>query len=179
MIRLTTFLFLALLSAPLLSADKSFFFTVDMNKLLRATDYGKNIIYVSGLERKSLQIENQKLEAELLLEEKKLSELRKTLSSDEFRPKAVEFDKRVTVIRSEQSQKEQMMISKARETEANFFKKVYPLLYELLSDRGGVLLIDQRNVVLWDSSVDLTEDAVNLINQVFGKGTEVIEELIE
>ena len=47
--------------------------------------------------RQSLQNENDALEAELLLEEKDLSELRSSLSADEFRPKALAFDQKVTI----------------------------------------------------------------------------------
>ena len=102
-------------------------------------------------------------------EEKELSEQRKILSLDEFRPKALEFDKKVSIIRTEQGEKEVNLKNKARKEESEFYKRIYPLLYELLLDRGGLVLIDQRNVVLWDSSVDLTEDAIKLINQVLGK----------
>ena len=56
--------------------------------------------------RQALQTENEALEAELLLEEKELSELRRTLPADDFRPKAIAFDKKVTIIRSEQAEKE-------------------------------------------------------------------------
>jgi Skp family chaperone for outer membrane proteins len=28
------------------------------------------------------------------------------------------------------------------------------------------LLIDKRNVILWDNSVDITDDAIELINRV-------------
>ena len=45
------------------------------------------------------------LEEKLLLEEKELSEFRKTLSIDEFRPKALEFDKKVTIIREKSKEK--------------------------------------------------------------------------
>ena len=31
------------------------------------------------------------------------------------------------------------------------------------------MLIDQRNIILWDSSVDITDEAIKLINQVLGK----------
>ena len=50
-----------------------------------------------------------------------------------------------------------------------FYKRIYPLLYELLLDRGGLVLIDQRNIILGDSSVDITDDAIKLINHVLGK----------
>ena len=98
-----------------------------------------------------------------------MSELRNTLNTDEFRTKAVEFDLKVSAIRVEQAKKEEILVSKIRKEEAEFYTQVYPLLYELVSDRGGLVLIDQRNVILWDSSVDITDDAILLINQVIKK----------
>ena len=129
--------------------------------------------------RLSLQNENEALEAELLLEEKALSDLRKELSVDEFRARATEFDKKVTIIRSEQAKKEDILVNNIRQEEAEFYKNIYPLLYELLSDRGGLVLMDQRNVFLWDSSVDITEDAIVIINKVLGKGDRKTKDLIK
>ena len=91
---------------------------------------------------------------------------------DEFRLKALEFDKKVSIIRKEQSKKEENLKNKARKEETEFYKKIYPLLYELLLEKGGSVLIDQRNAILWDSSIDLTDDAIKLINQVLGSSNE-------
>ena len=66
-----------------------------------------------------------------------------------------------------------------RQEEADFYKKIYPLLYELLSDRGGLVLMDQRNAILWDSSVDITEDAIVIINKVLGIGDKNIKNVVE
>ena len=87
-----------LVAQPLSAAEKSELFTVDMTKLFRSSEFGKNIIAANNIARKKLQSENEELEKKLLLEEKELSELRKTLSVEEFRPKALEFDKRVSAI---------------------------------------------------------------------------------
>ena len=160
------FLLVTLFAQPLLGFEKSSLFTVDMGKLYRSSDFGKNIILNINVDRQALQNENEELELELLSEEKELSELRKILSLDEFRPKALDFDEKVSMIRTEQGKKEDNLKNKARQGEAEFYKKVYPLLYELLLDRGGLLLIDKRNVILWDSSVDITDDAIELINRV-------------
>lgn len=147
---------------------KTAVYTIDMSKLIKQTKIGKKIILEDNISRQKLQSENEKLEAELLLEEKELSEIRETLTVDEFRLKAQEFDKKVTIIRTEQGQKEQDLIVENRKNESEFFKKIYPLLYGLLLERGGSILIDQSNAVLWDSSVDLTIDAINLIDRVLG-----------
>ena len=167
---LRVFLFLlSLMAQPLIASEKSSLFTVDMGKLFRSSDFGKKIISANNIARQELQNENEELEAILLSEEKELSEQRKILSSDEFRPKALAFDERVSIIRAEQVKKEEKLKNKARKEEAEFYKRIYPLLYELLLDHGGLILIDQRNVILWDSSVDITDEAILLINQVFGK----------
>ena len=164
------FLFLlSLMVQPLIASEKSSLFTVDMGKLFRSSDFGKKIISINNIARQELQNENEELEAILLSEEKELSEQRKILSSDEFRPKALAFDERVSIIRAEQVKKEENLKNKARKEEAEFYKRIYPLLYELLLDHGGLILIDQRNVILWDSSVDITDEAILLINQVLGK----------
>ncbi len=154
-----------LVAQPLLAAEKSELFTVDMTKLLRSSEFGKNIIAANNIARKKLQSENEELEKKLLLEEKELSELRKTLSVEEFRPKALEFDKRVSIIRAEQAKKEEILNKKVRKEESDFFKRIYPLLYEILIERGGLILVDQRNIILWDNSVDITDDAIQAINQ--------------
>ena len=158
---------------PLSAAEKSELFTVDMTRLLRSSEFGKNIIVANNIARKKLQSENEELEEKLLLEEKKLSELRKTLSIEEFRPKALEFDKRVSVIRAEQGEKEEFLNKKVRKEESEFFKKIYPFLYEILIARGGLILVDQRNVILWDNSVDITDDAIQAINQALGSGIKI------
>ena len=168
---LKTFIFVfVLLTQPLLANEKPGVFTVDMAKLLRFSEYGKSIIFANNIARQNLQNENDYLEDKLLAEEKELSKLREALSIDEFRPKALDFDKRVTIIREEQGKKEENLIKKNRNQEAEFFKKVYPLLYELLLKRGGSVLFDQRNIILWNNSVDITDEAIKLINQVFGNG---------
>ena len=160
------FIFLfTLVAQPLSAAEKAALFTVDMTKLFRSSEFGKNIIAANNIARKKLQSENEELEKKLLLEEKELSELRKTLSVEEFRPKALEFDKRVSIIRAEQGKKEEILNKKVRKEETDFFKRIYPLLYEILIERGGLILVDQRNIILWDNSVDITDDAIQAINQ--------------
>ena len=160
---------LTLVAQPLLASEISSLFTVDMSKLFRSSDFGKNIISTNNKARQDLQNENEELESKLLSEEKELSKQRKILSLEEFRPKALEFDKKVSIIRKAQGEKEKKLNNEVRKKESEFYKRIYPLLYELLLDRGGLVLIDQRNIVLWDSSVDITEDAIKLINQVLGK----------
>lgn len=164
-----------LLAQPTFGMEKSVLFTVDLEKLLKFSNPGKSIILANNMARQALQNENEKLETELLSEEKEISELRKTLSIDEFRVKALDFDKRVTIIRKEQAEKEKLLVEKVRKEEANFLKRIYPLLYELLSDKGGSVLIDQRNVILWENSVDITNEAINVINRFFDSSISDIE----
>ena len=72
-----------------------------------------------------------------------------------------------------------MLVNNIRKEEAEFYKSIYPLLYKLLSDRGGLVLMDQRNVILRDSSVDITEDAIVVINKVLGKSDQNTKDVVE
>ena len=132
MFRLLILIFVFTFPLSLFSEVKTAVYTIDMSKLIKQTKIGKKIILEDNISRQKLQSENEKLEAELLLEEKELSEIRGTLTADEFRLKAQEFDKKVTIIRTEQGQKEQDLIVENRKNESEFFKKIYPLLYGLL-----------------------------------------------
>ena len=166
---LKTILFLILLnlSSPVLGSDSSSVYTVDLNKLLRLTISGKKIISENNVAKQLLQNENETLESELLLEEKELSELRKILSTKDFRSKALAFDEKVSIIRSEQAKKEGNLLKDIRKKETDFFKNVYPILYKVLSERGGLVLLDQRNVIFWDNSVDITDEAIDAINRFY------------
>ncbi len=92
-----------------LVSDHSDVFTVDISKMLKFTNFGKNILAEHNKSRLKLQSENDILESKLLIEEKLLSELRKTLSADEFRKKAIEFDEKVSDIRLNQGKKEEIL----------------------------------------------------------------------
>ena len=151
-------------------SNHSTIFTVDMGKILKFSKFGKHILSENNRSRYALQRENDILEDELLVEEKLLSELRKTLPADEFRKKAIDFDEKVSKIRSDQARKEENLNIEIRREEAEFLKSIYPLLFQIVSEKGGMILLDQRNVVLSDSSVDVTSDAIELINRVMGDG---------
>ena len=167
------------LPVPAYVSNHSTIFTIDLSKMLKSTIFGKHIISENNKYRSELQKENDTLEAELLVEEKLLSELRKSLPTDEFRKKAIEFDEKVSTIRSDQARKEQILNEKIRKEESEFFKAIYPVLFQIVSEQGGTVLLDQRNVVLFDSSVDITPSAIELINRTLGDGIDVDNKIIE
>ena len=63
MIYFRIFVFLLTLTAqPLLGSEKSSLFTVDMAKLFRSSDFGKNIVLANNKARQKLQNENEDLD---------------------------------------------------------------------------------------------------------------------
>jgi len=178
-LRILSLYILLVLPVTGFATDHSNVFTVDMSKMLKFTNLGKYIISENNKSRSKLQKENDILESELLLEENLLSELRKTLTADEFLKKAIAFDEKVTVIRSNQARKEEILDDQIRKEEAEFFKAIYPILFQIVSEQGGMILLDQRNVVLFDSSVDITQDAIELINRVLGDDIDASNKMVE
>ena len=49
-------IFFTLVAQPLSAAEKSELFTVDMTKLLRSSEFGKNIIAVNNIARKNFKV---------------------------------------------------------------------------------------------------------------------------
>ena len=178
-LRILSLYILLVIPVPGFTTDHSNVFTVDMSKMLKFTNFGKYILSENNKSRSKLQNENDILETELLLEENLLSELRKTLTADEFLKKAIAFDEKVTAIRSNQARKEEILDDQIRKEEAEFFKAIYPILFQIVSEQGGMILLDQRNVVLFDSSVDITQDAIELINRVLGDGIDASNKMVE
>ncbi len=57
-----------------------------------------------------------------------------------------------------------------KKEEAEFLRLFIPILFQIVSEQGGMILFDQRNVVLFDSSIDITQDAIETIDRVLGDG---------
>jgi Skp family chaperone for outer membrane proteins len=120
--------------------------------------------------RKALQAENQRLEANLEAEERKLTDQRPTMPPEQFRPLAEAFDEKVRGIRQAQDAKARDLTRQSEEDRARFVETAAPILVALMSDLGAVVLIDKSVAVLSMDSVDVTDEAIARIDAVLGDG---------
>lgn len=143
---------------------------LDQDDLLRGSSFGQRIQSELEAASQALAAENRRIEAQLSAEELDLTEQRATMSPEEFRPLAEEFDDRVEAIRAAQEAKSRDLTDQAEAAQARFFEMAFPILLDIVQSRGASVLMDNRAVLLSAETVDITALATARINAQLGDG---------
>ncbi len=138
--------------------------TVDSERVFSTTIAGRQITKDLEARLDKLVSENRRIEAELVAEELDLTERRSTMDQVEFRLLADAFDEKVQRIRAEQDAK-QRSLQRDREADRQvFIDMIAPILSAIGSERGAVVILERRNVLLSADNIDITEEAILRIN---------------
>ncbi len=156
--------------AQSLGSTQSEVLILDPNRLFAETLFGKRITDELEAEGQTLSEENRKIEAELRLEEKALTEARKAMSPEDFRDVASAFDIKVQGIRRERLSKLRALDVKRENALQGFLGAAQGALITLMREREASVLLDLRSVILRDGAVDITDEAVLKINEAIGTG---------
>ncbi len=140
--------------------------TLDRDRLFNESQFGQRVKQDLATETAQMVAETTDIENTLADEERALTEQRETLDPEAFRGLAQAFDEKVQNLRAERQQAQtdlQTTIAKAQE---DFFSQVGPILGQLMRERGAVLIIDQRAILLAASDVDITDAAIQRVDAV-------------
>lgn len=143
---------------------------VNQERLLSQSLYGQRIQREVEAAGAALAAENRQIEGQLTEEELALTERRALMTPEAFRPVAEEFDARVNGIRAAQEAKGRALQQQAEAAQQTFFETAYPILVEILRTRGAGVLMDSRAVLLAADGIDITDEAVALIDARLGDG---------
>lgn len=143
---------------------------LDQEQMYTMSLFGQRVRAEVQAAFQALDRENQTLLAELSAREQELTRLRTTLSAEEFRALADEFDTDVEAIRSSQDQKSREISSYQEREEQRFFAAASPLISAMSREAGLQVLLDKRSVILSDPAVDLTDRIVMGLNDLLGTG---------
>jgi len=139
--------------------------TADTALIFASTSVGQQI--TTELEDKvaALAIENRRIASELEAEELELTELRKTMEPAEFRVLAEAFDQKVQRIRLEQDNK-QRELQQLRDAERqSFIDAIVPLLFSIARERGALVVLERRNVLVSPDQIDITQQVIDRIDE--------------
>ncbi|MDA5094878.1 OmpH family outer membrane protein [Aliiroseovarius sp. KMU-50] len=145
--------------------------TVDRDRLFTGSLFGKRVLAEVEEERARLATEARKVDAALAAEEKDLTEQRKQLSSEEFRALADAFDAKVQALRNERPAQELAFTQMFEREQQSYFEKIGPILGDVVRERGGVVIVDRRVILLTTQNIDVTDEAIARIDAVLGDGT--------
>lgn len=148
--------------------------TIDPERLFSETAFGQRVLQSIEEQSNMLARENRQIEAELVAEERALTEQRATLAVDEFRALADAFDEKVQRLREEQDGKTREIQGLRDSERQRFLEEIAPILSELIRDRGASVVVDRRSVFLSAARVDITDEAIVMIDEQLGDGTAAV-----
>ena len=142
---------------------------VDQDALFTRSNAGKAFISSFETAGKVLSAENLSIQEALEEEEQALTVSRKTMTTEEFGTLAVAFDQKVKRIRAEQAAKERDLNLELTRDRGAFYEAVTPILLAFLEERGIGVLLNKETVVLAITGSDITQAAIQRINEVLNK----------
>lgn len=156
--------------APPFGSEPTQVLTIDLERLFEDTAYGRRVSREIEARATELATENRRIEAELIEEERALTEQRADLSVEEFRALADAFNVKVDRIRQEQDGKTRD-VQQLRDVERQrFFGQIGPVLSALVRDRRAAVVLDRRSVFISAESADVTDEAISRIDAEIGDG---------
>ena len=146
--------------------------TVKQQELFEGSAFGRASLARLEAASRDIAAENRRIEADLEAEEQNLTERRKTMEPEIFRPIADAFDKKVEGIRNAQDAKSRDLNRQREEDQQEFFGYAVPVLAQIMQEFGGVVLMDQSSVVLSLDRIDITSEAITRIDAVTNAAAE-------
>lgn len=141
--------------------------TLDQERLFNGSRSAEQVSAEIEEQSNALAAENRVIEAKLVAEELELTQRRLNLAPEDFRALAVAFDEKVQAIRTEQDAKTRELQRLRDQERQNFIRRVSPVLAGIVRERGALLVIDRRSVILSADTIDITDIAIERINAQF------------
>ncbi len=142
---------------------------IDQDRLFAESQLGADALGRIEDEARALAAENRRIEAELLQEERALTEERPGLAAEEFTARATAFDDKVQRLRAEQDAKARELARAREEVRADFLGEIGGVLSDIARERGAVVMLDRRQVFLSVDAIDVTDEAIERINRAVGE----------
>ena len=145
-----------IISVPLIAFDR--------DRIFAESELGQ--ILEARLEalRDDLVAENNTIFADLEAEEKELTALKATLSSEAFSVKADAFDAKVIAIRAEQKAKSEMVQQTHEASVRDFEQSLNAVLTEIAQEVRAVAVFERKQIYLMSGSIDISLEAIKRLN---------------
>lgn len=173
---LALLLFPPLANAQETSVLQSTVLTIDSERLFAGSLFGQRVTREFETKSRELEAENSRIEADLIAEEKELTEKRGTLPNEEFRALADAFDQKVELIRLQQNTKARELTQGLDVGRRDFLNAVQPILASIMTQANAAIIVEQRSVFLSRLSIDVTNLAIEQLNEQIGEGTDRLDE---
>jgi Skp family chaperone for outer membrane proteins len=145
---------------------------MDSERLFIETLYGQRLADELAERARELQTENDRIVESLTLEESSLTLRRPEMSPEDFRAESEAFDAKVQEVRRVRDAKNVELQVATAGARAQFEQQVQGILANMMFERGAAIMIEQRDVLLWSRSANITDEAIVRIDAELGDGSE-------
>ena len=158
------FLFLILIYPFNLKAENQVYF-INLKKVLNESKAGS-----AAQEKLVKEFENQdkkfKNESNALKkQETELINQRKTLSADEYKKKVSSLRKKNVDFQNRRRNASSNFVKKKNNARNQLLKSLNPILQKYMDENGIMMIMNEKNVILANSKVDLTNIIIDLLNK--------------
>ncbi|GGA24184.1 OmpH family outer membrane protein [Neptunicoccus cionae] len=148
--------------------------SINREALIQRSDLGRQLSEMLAERQSALVAENEELAARLEQEELDLTELRKSMSAEEFTPMAEAFDAKVKKTRREQDQKSVDLAKTLESMRFRFFRQAENIIVQLMQERGVMFVLDE-SAVWMSQGGDVTNTVIKRMNSAYAAGELSIE----
>jgi Skp family chaperone for outer membrane proteins len=144
--------------------------TIDTERVFIESAFGRRVARDVESKGAELSTENRRIEAELAAEEESLTERRDGMTAEAFRVLADAFDQKVQATRQAQAAKGRalnQLLDKEREV---FLTAAAPVLEDLMRQSGAAVVLERRSVFISANAIDVTEQAIAMLDETLGTG---------
>ena len=134
--------------------------TLNQERLYQASEFGQRVQAEIEETSVALQNENEEIQAQLIAEERRLTDERPSMDIEEFQELAADFDARVVQIRAAQEKKAEAIRAIADQERVRFFDLAFPVLFELVEETGAVAILNNTSVIFSIRQIDITDRAI-------------------
>lgn len=144
--------------------------TIDSERAYVESVFGIRVAAEIASKGEKLDAENKTIQAELEAEEQELTDLRASFPADEFRKLADAFDEKVQKTRAARTTKARELNSQFAKQQEVFLNAAGPVLERLMREAGATVILERRSVYVSLNAIDITDDAISLLDETLGSG---------
>ena len=156
-------LFLILFSTQSSLANKIYY--IDVDYIVKNSNKGLEIINNLEMINKKNNDELKKEKQTLLNIEQNIKQKKNILSEEELRSQIADLNKKVNEFNIKKNKINNQFKKKKNEQLNNFFVKIEKLIGNYVKDKSIDLLIDKKTVFVGVSSLDITNDIIDIVNK--------------
>jgi outer membrane protein len=138
---------------------------IDINGVLEQSTAIKKIRAIIDEENKKFLASTDEEQQSLRSEEVELEAQRDILSETEFNLRLKQFQDRVAVLQQKLQLQRREFDASLQQANEQLRKLLYQIIAEITKENGYTLVIQKQNIVLYDLSIDISDEALLRLNE--------------